>query len=163
MIFQRYVPKSFEVRVTCFGATLVAAKLDSQAHASSRVDWRAISPTRLNVQPIELPPAVSDCCLELMRTLGLRFGCIDLVVTPKVEWVFLEINQMGQFLWLEELAPEFQLLDLFLQLLTGTIEDGVATARFGLDFEAIDRTARQILADEREGGDDMDVGNRVFE
>jgi hypothetical protein len=38
-------------------------------------------------------------------------------VTPAGEYVFLEINQMGQFLWLEELLPELPLLDAFCELL----------------------------------------------
>jgi hypothetical protein len=31
--------------------------------------------------------------------LGLAFGCIDLIVTPEGEHIFLEVNEMGQFLW----------------------------------------------------------------
>ena len=162
MIFQTYVPKRFEVRVTCFGPTLVAARLDSQAHESSQVDWRAISPRRLAIEPIELPEAVRAGCAALLEDLGLAFGCIDMVVTPAGEWVFLEINQMGQFLWLEEVNPAFPMLDLFLALLTGTLEEGAARPRFGLDFDAIGRGARDLLSRERSDGP-AGTGNRVYE
>ena len=37
-----------------------------------------------------------------MRELGLVFGCIDLIVTPEGEHVFL---LKGQFLWVEHGAP----------------------------------------------------------
>ena len=162
MIFQPALSKQFEVRVTCFGRTLVAARLDSQAHVSSQIDWRAISPRRLNVEPLVLPDAVHAGCARLLQALDLEFGCIDLVVTPENEWVFLEINQMGQFLWLEEINRDFPMLDLFVQLLTGTLEDGSAKRRYGLDFDAINRTARQILDEERKNGV-IETGNRVYE
>jgi glutathione synthase/RimK-type ligase-like ATP-grasp enzyme len=163
MIFQQYIAKAFEVRVTCFGRVLVGARLASQAHKSSQVDWRAVSPRRLNVEPIELPDQVRERCIGLLRTLGLEFGCIDMVVTPAGEWVFLEINQMGQFLWLEELNRDFPMLDLFVQLLDGTLEDRSVKPRYDLDFEAINRTARQILGEERKTGFPVEQGNRVYE
>ena len=52
-----------------------------------------------------------------MDRLGLVFGCLDLVVTPEGEHVFLEVNEMGQFLWLEEYNPALLTLDLFCELL----------------------------------------------
>ena len=37
-----------------------------------------------------------------MNRLGLAFGAIDLVLTPEGQYVFLEINPSGQWLWLED-------------------------------------------------------------
>ncbi|UWQ46864.1 MvdC/MvdD family ATP grasp protein [Leisingera aquaemixtae] len=119
MIFQQYVEKSYEVRLTCFGDYPVAVKLNSQKTEASKVDWRAVSPANLGVERIEVPEVVRVACSNLLRSLDLSFGCIDLVVTPSGEWVFLEINQMGQFLWIEEVNPEIPMLDLFVQLLMG--------------------------------------------
>jgi len=39
-----------------------------------------------------------------VQELGLRYGAIDLIVTPQDEWVFLESNCNGQWLWLEKLV-----------------------------------------------------------
>ncbi len=36
-----------------------------------------------------------------MEALGLVFGAIDLIVTPGNEYVFLEVNPAGQFLWID--------------------------------------------------------------
>ena len=55
--------------------------------------------------------------MMLMRELGLVFGCIDLIVTPEGEHVFLEINEMGQFLWVEQGAPACPMLRAFATLL----------------------------------------------
>jgi hypothetical protein len=52
----------------------------------------------------------------LMRDLGLVFGCLDFIVTPSDECVFLEVNDMGQFLFVEAFT-NIPLLDAFSELL----------------------------------------------
>ena len=47
MIFQEYAPKEFEVRITCFGSKLIAAKLNSQAMSEATIDWRPFHPETL--------------------------------------------------------------------------------------------------------------------
>ena len=116
-IYQAYVPKAYEVRVTCMGDELVAVALHSQRQDSSRTDWRVVSPQALEVTRIALPVAVAHSCRALLRRLDLRFGCIDFIVTPEGEHVFLEINQMGQFLWIEEAQPELPMLQMFCDFL----------------------------------------------
>lgn len=37
-----------------------------------------------------------------MRELGLVYGAFDFVITPDVEWIFLEVNPGGQFGFLED-------------------------------------------------------------
>jgi glutathione synthase/RimK-type ligase-like ATP-grasp enzyme len=37
-----------------------------------------------------------------MRCLGLDLAGLDLIVTPAGETVFLEVNAMGQWLWVQE-------------------------------------------------------------
>ena len=60
---------------------------------------------------------MAEWCRALLRRLGLVFGCIDFIVTPEGEYVFLEVNQMGQFLWVELANPEFPLLQAFAEFL----------------------------------------------
>jgi glutathione synthase/RimK-type ligase-like ATP-grasp enzyme len=116
-IFQQQVPKAYELRVTCFGDHLVAAKLLSQAQASTALDWRVVAPAALQIEPYTLPQLVATACKQLMRRLNIVFGCFDLIVTPQGDCVFLEVNEMGQFLWIEEVNPEFTLLDTFIDFL----------------------------------------------
>jgi hypothetical protein len=59
MIFQSYIEKSYEVRITCFGGVPIAVRINSQEIAAARVDWRAVSPAKLGVERVEVPPAVS--------------------------------------------------------------------------------------------------------
>jgi hypothetical protein len=115
-IFQPRVPKSHELRVTIIGRHVFAVEIASQALEVARIDWRA-GTRALAYRPIALPPEMEARCLALMERLGLAFGCIDFIVTPEGEHVFLELNQMGQFLWIEELVPELPLLDAFCAML----------------------------------------------
>lgn len=115
-IFQRRVAKACELRVTYMGEHAVCARLLSQRRESSREDWRNAF-AGLDVEPAELPEEVDARCRRLMHELGIVFGCIDLIVTPAGEHVFLEVNEMGQFLWLDELCPEINTLAPFCQFL----------------------------------------------
>lgn len=40
-----------------------------------------------------------------------------MIVTPGGDYVFLEVNEMGQFLWIEAANPEIRLLDHFCSFL----------------------------------------------
>lgn len=52
-------------------------------------------------QPYQLPQSIEAKLLELMKKLGLNYGAIDLILTPNNEYVFLEINPVGEFFWLD--------------------------------------------------------------
>jgi glutathione synthase/RimK-type ligase-like ATP-grasp enzyme len=113
-IYQAYVDKAFELRVHVLGETCITAKLLSQAHPSTATDWRMGSGSpHLKAEPYELPERVAEQCIEVVRRLGGVFGCLDLIVTPEGDYVFLEVNSQGQWLWAEELVPELPLLDCF--------------------------------------------------
>jgi glutathione synthase/RimK-type ligase-like ATP-grasp enzyme len=149
MIFQSYVEKDFEVRITYFRDLPIAVRLDSQLIASARIDWRAVSPSRLGLKRIEIPKDVHRACLHLMRTLGLDFGCIDMIVTPLGEWVFLELNQMGQFLWIEEVDSGIPMLDLFVQLLTDIHRTPAEERLIGLKYgDFLPAACAELLAEQ---------------
>jgi len=116
-IFQTYIEKAFEIRATFFGAHVVALKLHSQRHERGKIDWRAIARTDLEVEIFSLPAEVYQSCRRLIRELDIVFGCFDLIVTPQNEFVFLEVNEAGQFLWKEHLCPDTRLLEVFLDFL----------------------------------------------
>ena len=50
---------------------------------------------------MEIPDEVEEKLLELKRRLGLVFGAIDMRLTPAGDYVFLEINPGGQFMYIE--------------------------------------------------------------
>jgi glutathione synthase/RimK-type ligase-like ATP-grasp enzyme len=102
-IVQELVAKRTEVRMTVVGRTLLVANIDSQSNPATLLDWREAGNEGLRYGPPEHPPEhVVDATMRLMDTLGIPFGTLDFILTEDDEWVFLEVNPNGQFMWLEE-------------------------------------------------------------
>jgi len=97
-MFQPYVEKAFELRVVVMGEEIFAAKMDSQAHEDSRIDWRGGDPEH---SIFDLPAEVKAALHRLLNSFDLNFASLDMIVTPDDEFVFLELNPNGQWLWLE--------------------------------------------------------------
>lgn len=112
-IFQTKISKAFELRVTYFGDRAIAVKLKSQEHPRGRMDWRYVPGGELTIEEFILPKEIDSKCKLFMRRLGLVFGCFDFIVTPDDEYYFLEINEQGQFLWIEDNNPNIKMLDAF--------------------------------------------------
>jgi glutathione synthase/RimK-type ligase-like ATP-grasp enzyme len=53
---------------------------------------------------VELPACLSLKLTTLVRELGLVYGAVDLVENRDHEILFLEVNSMGQWLWIEDLT-----------------------------------------------------------
>lgn len=116
-IFQNKIQKQFELRVTCFGDHLIAAKLKSQQHPKGIMDWRYVPANELAIEEFKLPEEIASKCRQFMKKLGLAMGCFDFIVTPENEYYFLEINEQGQFLWVESINPDIKMLDAFTEFL----------------------------------------------
>ena len=54
------------------------------------------------MRAVALPDTVQTALLELMNRMGLVYGAIDMRRGPDGEYVFLEINPSGEFLFVEE-------------------------------------------------------------
>ena len=97
-IFQEYIKKKIELRVTVVGKEIFVASVDSQKNEKTKIDWRK---ENLNFIKAELPNEIEKKCVELVRNLGLQFGAIDLILDAKGNYIFLEINPNGQWAWIE--------------------------------------------------------------
>ena len=98
---QPYVDKRVELRVTVVGDRVFPVALDSQWLNHTRHDWRRGDHHHGRYEIHDLPSSHAEMCVELVRRLGLRFGAIDLILTPDGRYVFLEINPNGAWLWME--------------------------------------------------------------
>ena len=101
VIYQRHLEKRCDIRVTIVGESIYAAVIQSQEAKSAKVDWR-LADVELAHEVHVLPEKMARACRRLMKALNLNFGAVDLVLTPKDEYYFLEINPNGQWLWLED-------------------------------------------------------------
>ncbi|WP_051935682.1 MvdC/MvdD family ATP grasp protein [Deinococcus sp. YIM 77859] len=99
-LFQQQVVKAFEVRSVVVGNAIFSARIESQADASTGVDWRKNPElTQQHLKPYDLPPDIAVKVRALMRDLRLGFGAVDFIVTPQGHHVFLEVNPTGSWNW----------------------------------------------------------------
>ena len=100
---QDYVPKQYELRVTVVDEDVFAAIILSQElpEDKGKIDWRQGYDSGLTFSTYSLPEDIRGKCIMLVHALGLNFGCIDLIVRPDGQYVFLECNPNGQWLWIE--------------------------------------------------------------
>lgn len=108
--FQQYVPKRYEIRATVIGERLFAAKIHSQDDVRTQVDFRNYdAPVRY--EATQLPEEIEQRCLDYVHSYGLNYGAIDLIVDEAGEYVFLENNPGGQFLFVEQRVPELRMIE----------------------------------------------------
>jgi glutathione synthase/RimK-type ligase-like ATP-grasp enzyme len=101
-VFQEYVEKSYELRITALEDRTIAVAIHSQDSEDSKIDWRRYDLDNVKYEKVDLPEFVNDFSINLLRHYSLSFGQIDMIVTPSRDYVFLELNPNGQWLWLEE-------------------------------------------------------------
>jgi ATP-grasp ribosomal peptide maturase len=99
-LLQEWVPKSFEVRVTVVGPAALGVAIHAESERGRR-DWRS-DYAALRYARIDVPPLIADGLRAFLTVFGLQFGAFDFVVTPNGEWIMLECNPAGQWLWLEQ-------------------------------------------------------------
>jgi hypothetical protein len=98
-IFQEGIEKDYEIRVTVVGSQVFAAKINSQDHEATRLDWRR-SP--LKFEAYDLPALITDKCLLMLNKLNIEFGAFDFIKSKTGEYYFLEVNPNGQWVWIEK-------------------------------------------------------------
>jgi len=101
-LFQRFIEKSYDLRVTVVGQKVFATKIHSQCDELTRVDWRnPLLMEKLKYEDIRLPVAIETMCLKLLKWLDLGFGAFDFAVDNSGDLFFLELNPNGQWQFVE--------------------------------------------------------------
>src|SRR3954454_24623583 len=120
------------------GHSIFTAKLDSQAHESTRKDWRAgaVEEEEVEYEVFDLPERVRAGLHRQVRSFDINFASIDMIVTPEGEFVFLDLNPNGQWLWLEE--------ELGLPLVAGMAD--LLTSKYSLATDAASAVSLSRLA-----------------
>jgi hypothetical protein len=87
VVFQEEVPKKVELRVTVVAAKVFSAAIQSQESRLLRHDWRHYHDFGQSkyYSVHMLPERIERLCARLVKTLGLCFGAIDLILTPEDE------------------------------------------------------------------------------
>ncbi len=119
MTFQERVDKQIELRCTIVGERVFTAAVDSQRRDETSLDWRRDGVGLLEAwRPYALPPDVEHKLLTLVSELGLNYAACDFIVTPDGRHVFLEVNAVGEFFWLQR-APGLPIVEAIADVLVG--------------------------------------------
>jgi glutathione synthase/RimK-type ligase-like ATP-grasp enzyme len=115
-IYQELVPKEFDVRMVLMGSHIYSYALTNKKKA---LDWRQdASLGHVAAERIATPPEVEKGVLAFARQAGICFGSLDFGVDAQGQWWFLEINEQGQFLWLDQFNRDLKLLGKFCAFIT---------------------------------------------
>lgn len=102
---QEFIPKKLELRSTVIGEKILTAAIDtSKSNQESQQDWRHYDWANTRYSVFQLPHEIELRVFALMKDLGLSFGAIDFILDTEERFVFLEVNPIGQFLWIEDLT-----------------------------------------------------------
>jgi glutathione synthase/RimK-type ligase-like ATP-grasp enzyme len=115
-IYQELVVKQFDVRMVLLGSAVYSYSVHNPTGA---IDWRQDAGQGLvQIQPIDTPPEVERGVLAFAARSQIAYGSFDFAVDNSGQWWFLEVNEGGQFLWLDDFNPSLHVQEKFLAFLT---------------------------------------------
>ncbi len=97
-LFQTKLNKKFELRIFYLHGMFYSMAIFSQSDDQTSVDFRRYKGSKPNRNTLfSLPKDIEYKLNEFMKKVDLNCGSIDMVVTKDMEYVFLEVNPVGQF------------------------------------------------------------------
>ena len=100
VLVQEYIEKEVELRVFHLNQENFAMAIFSQLDEQTKIDYRNYNRAKPNRNvPFILPDEINRKINLFMKKSELDFGSIDLIYSTKNEYVFLEVNPVGQFGW----------------------------------------------------------------
>jgi hypothetical protein len=100
VIFQEHIRADIDLRITMIGDEIFPAEIlsgETDYHVDFRMTMHAAA-----IRAHVLPDEVVVKLRAFMGVLGLVYGAIDMRLTPEGEYVFLEVNPAGQWLFIED-------------------------------------------------------------
>lgn len=97
-LVQKKIEKAYELRIFFLEGICYAMAIFSQLDPQTQLDFRLYNYERPNrVVPYILPVEIDTKIKRLMQKLALNTGSIDLIRCVNGEYIFLEVNPLGQF------------------------------------------------------------------
>lgn len=95
---QTKIEKKYELRIFFIGNELYPMAIFSQNDEMTKLDFRNYNKRVPNrTVPYKLPIEIEKNILVFIKAIKLNTGSIDMLLTAKNEYVFLEVNPAGQF------------------------------------------------------------------
>lgn len=100
ILIQEYVEKEIELRVFFIQRNLYPMAIFSQLDEKTRLDYRNYNNEKPNRNiPYQFSTNEERIIYKFIEMSGLNTGSIDLILSKKGNFVFLEVNPAGQFGW----------------------------------------------------------------
>ncbi|MFT3794695.1 grasp-with-spasm system ATP-grasp peptide maturase [Flavobacterium sp.] len=97
-LFQHNIEKKIEIRSFYFRGKIWSMAIFSQDTEETKTDFRIYNKVNPNKNiPFQLPTDIAQKVDRLMKKINLDCGSIDFILTKNNEYVFLEVNPVGQF------------------------------------------------------------------
>jgi ATP-GRASP peptide maturase of grasp-with-spasm system len=97
-LLQKKVEKKYELRIFYINGTSYSMAIFSQQNEQTAVDFRKYDNKNPNRKVSYNLPDEIDCKLnKFMIAMGLSTGSIDMIYTENEEYIFLEVNPIGQY------------------------------------------------------------------
>ncbi|MDR3653457.1 MAG: grasp-with-spasm system ATP-grasp peptide maturase [Paludibacter sp.] len=94
-LISELVEKKYEIRSFYIEGKFYSMAIFSQSNEKTRIDFRKYANNK-NV-PYQLPLEIEEKLIRLFKKLDLNCGSVDLIVDKQDNFIFLEINPVGQF------------------------------------------------------------------
>lgn len=98
MFLQERIENKNDIRVVIINQKVFAIEITKDD--KSEVDWRKPE-IKKSYKEIILPKEISNKLVKLNKSFNLIYSAIDLIKKPNGQFVFLEINPVGEWVWLE--------------------------------------------------------------
>jgi glutathione synthase/RimK-type ligase-like ATP-grasp enzyme len=99
--FQKYIEKEFELRIFYLKGKFYSMAIFSQNDIKTTIDYRNYNKEKPNRNiPFQLPKDLEKKLHFFMKKSALDTGSIDMIKDTNGQYVFLEVNPVGQFDWL---------------------------------------------------------------
>jgi ATP-GRASP peptide maturase of grasp-with-spasm system len=100
---QEYIEKLFELRIFFMDGEFYSAAIFSQEDEKTKIDFRNYNYDKPNrLVPYNLPSIIEEKIICFMNALKMNTGSIDIIVSKNMEYLFLEVNPVGQFGWISD-------------------------------------------------------------
>lgn len=97
-LFQKYVNKIFELRIYYHFHDFFAMAIFSQLNEKTKVDFRNYDYEKPNRKvPFNIPLELKQKLINFIDLIDLKTGSIDMIYSIDKEFIFLEVNPVGQF------------------------------------------------------------------
>ena len=97
-LFQNEIPKLCEIRSFYIDKKFYSMAIFSQLEKQTRIDFRNYNYLKeQRIALFELPENIKEKLKQLMISLKLDTGSIDLIYTKNNDFIFLEVNPVGIF------------------------------------------------------------------